>query len=460
MNNDHHKVIIGMQWGDEGKGKIVDVLSQHYDIISRFQGGNNAGHTIVKNNQTYKLSLLPSGVLTEGKKAFIGPGVVLDPLVFQQELAMLNDIGMDDAPDRIAVSAYATLILPQHQKEDAEREDNRTQKQKNHQNKNEGGGKDCQSDMAKEASQSQHRKIGTTGRGIGPAYAARAHRDAVRLYELFDDTKRSLIIQDIHRNHGQDTAKTYDRAFDILLPYIDIDTYFLEKAHEHQESIIFEGAQGLLLDKDFGSYPFVTSSNTVPMNIGLGALFPMQNITHILGVFKAYTTRVGEGPFPTEQDNEIGDLLGEKGGEFGTVTGRKRRCGWLDLVLLKHMVGLCKIDQLCITKIDVLDHLTDIQVATSYVYDQAKLLTMPQSVQNQVKNNVLDPIMAINLGLVRDVHYTTLPAWPNSGGTAGKQFFADLPDAAKDYIKFIEDYLEVSISIISTGPDHDDVIDC
>ena len=417
-------IVIGSQWGDEGKGKIVDWLANKADAVVRFQGGHNAGHTLVVNNQTYKLSLLPSGVV-RGKKSFIGNGVVLDLFALLKEIREVENKGIKVDRKTLSISEGATLILSYHKELDNARE-----------NKLNGI------------------KIGTTGRGIGPAYEDRVGRRAIRLCDIFDKDNLHNKVKNALFHHnpiriglGISEIKTENIISEIeeissfVKPFVKNVWKELLELQETKKNILFEGAQGALLDIDHGTYPFVTSSNTIGSQASIGSGVGLIKDSFTLGITKSYLTRVGEGPFPTEQKNEIGEKLGLLGNEFGTVTGRKRRCGWLDAVLLKQSVNIAGIDGIALTKLDVLDELDEIKMCVEYDLNGKKIDYLPAAVEDQLK---IKPI------------YKTFDGWKTP--TNGIKNIDDLPDNAKKYVFAIEDFIGAKISSISTSPERDDTI--
>ena len=416
--------VIGCQWGDEGKGKIVDWLSNIADVVVRFQGGHNAGHTIVLNNNTYKLSLLPSGII-RGKLSIIGSGVVVDPLALINEIDTLKKQGLNITPKLLKISNTATLILPYHQLMDKERE---KQKGKN--------------------------KIGTTGRGIGPAYEDKIGRRAIRICDLYDQENRKILIKNALAHHNlilkglgkkliniANINSLLDKVAPILEPFVDDTFEILHKKNNQGKNILFEGAQGSLLDIDYGTYPYVTSSNTIAPQAAIGSGIGPANTGYILGISKAYTTRVGNGPFPTELSNELGEKLRTKGNEFGVVTGRKRRCGWLDSVLLKYAVKLSSINGIALTKLDVLDSFKEIKICVGYRLGDKKLKTLPKSLDYI---NKVEPI------------YETLMGWNES--TRGIVNLNKIPKNALKYIKRLEELIDTNIALLSTSPEREDTI--
>jgi adenylosuccinate synthase len=418
-------VVVGSQWGDEGKGKIVDWLSEQADVIVRFQGGHNAGHTLVIDGVSYKLSLLPSGVARPGKLSVIGNGVVLDPHALAEEVKRLGEQGVVVTPESLRVAENATLILSLHRELDALRENSNT-----------------------------GTKIGTTKRGIGPAYEDKVGRRAIRLMDLKNLTTLPAKIDRLLTHHnalrrglGQDEISA-DAIFeelssvaDQVLPYMDKVWYLLDEQRRQGKRILFEGAQGALLDIDHGTYPFVTSSNTVAGQAATGCGLGPGSVDYVLGITKAYTTRVGEGPFPTEQENEVGEFLGTRGHEFGTVTGRRRRCGWFDAVLVRQTVCTSGINGIALTKLDVLDGLEEIKICVGYELDGVRIDYLPasQGAQERVK-----PI------------YESMPGWKES--TEGARTWAELPAQAIKYVRHVEELIGAPVAILSTSPERDDTI--
>ncbi len=418
-------VVVGSQWGDEGKGKIVDWLSEQADIVVRFQGGHNAGHTLVINGVTYKLSLLPSGVVRPGKLSVIGNGVVLDPGALVEEIARLKQQGVDVTPESLRIAENVTLILPLHQELDAIRESSTT-----------------------------GTRIGTTRRGIGPAYEDKVGRRAIRLMDLADlsvlggKIERLLVHHNaLRRGMGLaeiDAASVYDVLAAVaprVLPYMDSVWSLLDRKRREGKRILFEGAQGALLDVDHGTYPFVTSSNTVASQAATGSGVGPAAVGYVLGISKAYTTRVGAGPFPTEQINEIGRIIGERGREFGVVTGRPRRCGWFDAVLVRQTVRINGIDGLALTKLDILDGFSEIQVCVGYRLDGRLIDYLPASEHAQAQ---VEPV------------YETVAGW--EGRTAGARSWADLPAQAIKYVRRIEELVGCPVTLLSTSPEREDTI--
>lgn len=417
-------VVVGAQWGDEGKGKIVDWLSERADVVVRYQGGHNAGHTLVIDGVSYKLSLLPSG-LVRGKLSVIGNGVVVDPHHFVQELKKLRDQGVTITPENLRIAENAPLILSLHRDLDAAREN-----------------------------ATSGLKIGTTKRGIGPAYEDKVGRRSIRLMDLAEPDKLMQKIERLLAHHnalrrgmGEEEIKAqsiYDELMEVasdILPFMDRTWRLLDERRRTGARILFEGAQGALLDNDFGTYPYVTSSNTIASQAATGSGMGPGAINYVLGIAKAYTTRVGEGPFPTEQKNEIGEFLGVNGHEFGVVTGRKRRCGWFDAVLMRQMIAVCGINGIALTKLDVLDGLDEIKVCVAYELDGKKIDYMPASMgaQSRVK-----PV------------YETLEGWKET--TAGARSWAALPAKAIKYVRYIEELIGAPVALLSTSPEREDTI--
>ena len=418
-------VVVGSQWGDEGKGKIVDWLSEQADIVVRFQGGHNAGHTLVIGNTTYKLSLLPSGVVREGKLSIIGNGVVIDPQALIDEIGTLNKQGVKVTPESLRIAENAILILPLHRELDIARE--------------RASGKAA---------------IGTTGRGIGPAYEDKVGRRAIRFMDLGDLGSLSSKINRLLAHHNAlrrglameevSAAAVYDYLAAIapkVLPYMDSVWSLLDARRREGKRILFEGAQGALLDIDHGTYPYVTSSNTVAAQAATGSGLGPNAIDYVLGICKAYTTRVGQGPFPTEQTNEIGRMIGERGHEFGTVTGRPRRCGWFDAVLVRQTVRTCGIDGLALTKLDILDGFDEIRVCVAYTLDGREIDYMPAGEQAQAR---VEPV------------YETINGWKEP--TARARSWAELPAQAIKYVRRIEELVGCPVALLSTSPEREDTI--
>src|SRR4051812_42866499 len=418
-------VVVGAQWGDEGKGKIVDWLSEQADIVVRFQGGHNAGHTLVIGNTTYKLSLLPSGVVREGKLSIIGNGVVIDPQALIDEIATLAKQGVKVTPDSLRIAENATLILPLHREIDVARE--------------RASGKAA---------------IGTTGRGIGPAYEDKVGRRAIRFMDLADLESLRGKIDRLLTHHNAlrrglameevSAAAVYDYLAAIapkVLPYMDTVWSLLDARRREGKRILFEGAQGALLDIDHGTYPYVTSSNTVAAQAATGSGLGPNAIDYVLGICKAYTTRVGQGPFPTEQLNDVGKTLGARGKEFGVVTGRPRRCGWFDAVLVRQTARTSGINGLALTKLDILDGFEDIKVCVGYKLDGREIDYLPASASAQAR---VEPI------------YETVEGW--KGATAGARSWAELPAQAIKYVRRIEELVDCPVALLSTSPEREDTI--
>lgn len=416
--------IIGAQWGDEGKGKVVDWLASRADIVVRFQGGHNAGHTLVVGNQTYKLSLLPSGVV-RGKLGIIGNGVVLDPEALLSEISRVRGQGLDVGPHNLRIAENVPLILPLHPAIDKAREEAR------------GEG-----------------KIGTTGRGIGPAYEDKVARRAIRLCDLAEPETLSRKLDELLLHHNTLLkglgAATFEKQALLdqlvalapkLLPYAEAVWERLDGARHANKRVLFEGAQAVMLDVDHGTYPFVTSSNTVAGNAAAGSGIGPHGIGTVLGIAKAYTTRVGSGPFPTELFDDVGKRLGERGREFGTVTGRPRRCGWFDACLVRQAVKVGGVQGLALTKLDVLDGLTELKICTGYDIDGEVVKRLPAALGAQAKAK---PI------------YEVLEGWSQS--TMGARSWAELPANAIKYVKRIEELVEAPVTLLSTSPERDDTI--
>jgi adenylosuccinate synthase len=416
--------VIGAQWGDEGKGKIVDWLASRADMVVRFQGGHNAGHTLVVEGKTYKLSLLPSGIVT-GTPSIIGNGVVLDPWALKAEIERIREQGVEVTPDLLMVADNCPLILPIHRDLDALREDAS------------GAG-----------------KIGTTRRGIGPAYEDKVGRRAIRVCDLAHLAELEPMLDRLCAHHDalragfQEPPVDRDRLrsdlaeiAEFVMPFARPIWRDLDKARRSGKRILFEGAQGVLLDVDHGTYPFVTSSNTVAGTIASGSGTGPAAAGFVLGITKAYTTRVGSGPFPTEQDNAIGQTLGERGREFGTVTGRKRRCGWFDAVLVRQAVAVGGVTGVALTKLDVLDTLETVQVCTGYRLDGRKVDYLPAHAADQAR---VEPI------------YEEIRGWCES--TEGARSWADLPARAIKYVRRIEELIRCPVALVSTSPEREDTI--
>ena len=418
-------VVVGSQWGDEGKGKIVDWLSEQADVVIRFQGGHNAGHTLVIDGVTYKLRLLPSGIVRKNKISIIGNGVVVDPWALLDEIKEIKSKGVQVDVDNFIISESANLILPFHREMDEIRED--------------AAGKG---------------KIGTTRRGIGPAYEDKVGRRSIRVMDLrseknLDQRLESVLLHHnaIRKGLGKKIFKKNQLKKDLLKIAPEILKFSqpvwlkIDQFKRQKKKILFEGAQGILLDVDHGTYPFVTSSNTVASSAATGTGCGPNSINYVLGITKAYTTRVGEGPFPTELKDDIGNHLGEKGHEFGTVTSRKRRCGWFDGVLVRQTIKISGIDGIALTKLDVLDELDEINLCVAYELNGKKIDYFPSATEDQLN---VKPV------------YKKFEGWKSK--TQGIKKFDDLPEKAKIYVKAIEEFIETKISSISTSPEREDTI--
>ena len=417
--------VVGSQWGDEGKGKIVDWLSERADVVVRFQGGHNAGHTLVIDKKVYKLSLLPSGVVRPGKVGVIGNGVVVDPWALLAEIETLSSKGVLITPSNLKLADNVSLILPLHQ----------------------------QLDNALEEARGKS-KIGTTGRGIGPAYEDKVGRRAIRLCDLASPEILEARVQQLlfHHNallrglgapeaNAEDLlTKLYDIA-DHLLPFSTSVWLWLDEARRSGKRILFEGAQGAMLDVDHGTYPFVTSSNTLAGQAAAGTGVGSNAIGYVLGITKAYTTRVGSGPFPSEQENDIGEKLGLRGHEFGTVTGRKRRCGWFDAVMVRQAIKVGGIHGIALTKVDVLDGFEELKICTGYRLDNKIINFFPSGILEQ---NKIEPV------------YEVMEGWSES--TVGARSWVDLPAKAIKYVRRIEELIEAPVSMLSTSPERKDTI--
>ncbi len=417
--------VIGSQWGDEGKGKIVDVLSSEADMVVRFQGGHNAGHTLVIDGVTYKLHLLPSGIVRPGKMSIIGNGVVVDPKALLEEIETVKGQGVDVSEDNLLLAENATLILPVHPALDIAMEEARGAK-----------------------------KIGTTGRGIGLAYEDKVARRGIRVCDLAHSDHLKERIENMLDHHnvllkgmGAEEMKVtdiYDELMgmaDQILSYSGVAWKAIDDADKAGKKILFEGAQGHFLDVDHGTYPFVTSSNTVAAQAAAGAGVGSKKIGYVLGITKAYTTRVGSGPFPTELHDDIGEEIGKKGHEFGTSTGRKRRCGWFDSVLVRQAIKTGGIDGIALTKMDVLDGFDEIKVCVAYDLNGERIDYLPASTVDQAN---IKPI------------YETIPGWKDT--SQGARSWADIPAAAVKYVRHIEELIEAPVALLSTSPDRDDTI--
>lgn len=418
-------VVVGAQWGDEGKGKIVDWLSEQADIVVRFQGGHNAGHTLVIDGVTYKLALLPSGVVRGGKLSVIGNGVVVDPWHLVDEIARIQAQGVAIAPETLRIADNATLILPLHRELDHFRE-----------------------------TANAGLKIGTTKRGIGPAYEDKVGRRAIRVVDLADPDTLPAKIERLLAHHnalrrglGIDEVDAGALLAELkaiaptILPYVAPVWSLLDEERRHGKRILFEGAQGALLDVDHGTYPFVTSSNIVAAQAATGSGLGPGAIGYVLGIAKAYTTRVGEGPFPTELFDEIGETIGAKGREFGVNTGRKRRCGWFDAVLVRQTVRTSGIHGIALTKLDILDGFETIRICTGYRLDGQTIDHLPASQAAQAR---VEPI------------YEEIPGWAET--TAGARSWAELPAQAIKYVRRIEELIGAPVALLSTSPERDDTI--
>jgi adenylosuccinate synthase len=417
--------VIGAQWGDEGKGKIVDWLSGGADVVVRFQGGHNAGHTLVIDGVTYKLSLLPSGVVRPGKLAIIGNGVVVDPWAFLEEIARVRALGVAVTPDNLIVAENATLILPLHR----------------------------ELDVARETSNSVQ-ALGTTKRGIGPAYEDKVGRRALRVVDLKDFTSLPRKIERLLAHHnclrrGSNLPEIDDAALlaslkeiaPKILPFATCAWRRLDEVRRQGKRILFEGAQAVLLDIDHGTYPYVTSSNTVAGQAAAGSGIGPRDIGYVLGIVKAYTTRVGEGPFPTELTDDTGERIGKIGAEFGTVTGRKRRCGWFDAVLVRQTVITGGIDGIALTKLDVLDGFDEVKLCTGYRLDGREIDHLPADATEQAR---CVPI------------YETMDGWKDS--TRGARSWAQLPAQAVKYVRRVEELIGATVALLSTSPEREDTI--
>ena len=418
-------VVIGSQWGDEGKGKIVDWLSERADVVVRFQGGHNAGHTLVIDGNVYKLHLLPSGIVRKGKQSVIGNGVVIDPWALVSEIERIQEQGVEISPENLLIAENAPLILPVHQELDQLREKARGEN-----------------------------KIGTTGRGIGPAYEDKIARRAVRVCDLADRellegrVDALLMHHNILRkgmgepeiNREELIAKLLEIAPKIL-PYSGVVWKLLDEARHEGNWVLFEGAQGVMLDIDHGTYPFVTSSNTAAGQAGSGSGCGPKSTGYVLGITKAYTTRVGSGPFPTELHDEIGQGLGERGHEFGTTTGRKRRCGWFDAVMVRQAAKVSGMDGIALTKVDVLDGMEELKICVGYKVGDKTYTHLPAATGLQDK---VEPI------------YETMPGWSES--TMGARSWGELPANMIKYIRRIEELIETPVALLSTSPEREDTI--
>ena len=418
-------VVIGTQWGDEGKGKIVDWLSEKANLVVRFQGGHNAGHTLVVDEKIFKLSLLPSGIVRDNTIVLIGNGVVIDPFHLKKEIDELKNQNIQISSENLIISDSAFLILPIHQVIDKLRENKKNDE-----------------------------KIGTTGRGIGPAYEDKVGRRGLRICDLFDKDELSSKLEQLYGFHniwlkamGEKNLNPEDlleNLWDLgktLKTYVQPSWHLINKYNQPTSNILFEGAQGTFLDIDHGTYPFVTSSNTIASQAGIGSGLGPTDVDYTLGITKAYTTRVGSGPFPTELKDKIGEKLGRRGKEFGTVTARKRRCGWFDAVLVRQTIKISGINGIALTKLDVLDELDEIKVCVGYNLNGKKLDYLPAATEDQFN---IKPT------------YKTFKGWKTS--TKGIRNMKDLPENAKKYIYAIEDFIKAKISSVSTSPEREDTI--
>ncbi len=420
-------IVVGTQWGDEGKGKIVDLLTQYADLVVRFQGGNNAGHTLVVDGEKFVFHLIPSGILYENKLCLIGNGVVLDPAILIDELEHLSSRGRKVSPEQLKISLNTHLIMPYHKA----------------------------LDHASEAAKSEGKKIGTTGRGIGPCYRDKVGRSGIKVADLFDKElfkdklsenvkEKNFLLTNLLGASPLDEAEIYDQyqAYaEALEPYADNVSVMIDEAQKAGKNVLFEGAQGTQLDIDHGTYPFVTSSNTVAGGACCGAGIGPSKIDYVIGICKAYTTRVGAGPFPTELPDTTGDHLQQKGGEFGATTGRKRRCGWLDGVVLKDAVRINGLDGLVITKLDVMSGLDPVKICTRYQVGGRTFETMPANIRH------VEAAMPI---------YEEVAGWEDDISACSS--FEELPQAAQDYVKAIEDFAQVPLAILSVGPGREQTI--
>ena len=418
-------VVVGSQWGDEGKGKIVDWLSSEADVVVRFQGGHNAGHTLVIDKKVFKLRLLPSGIVRKGKISILGNGVVIDPWALLNEIKDIKKKGIEVTPENFMISESASLILPFHQEMDEIRED--------------AAGKG---------------KIGTTRRGIGPCYEDKVGRRSIRVMDLRSESNLDNRLENVLLHHNairKGLKKKIYKKNDLKKKLLEIAPEILRFAQpvwlkldelkQDRKKILFEGAQGILLDVDHGTYPFVTSSNTVPAMAATGSGSGPDKIGYILGITKAYTTRVGSGPFPTELQDEIGESLGRRGKEFGTVTARKRRCGWFDAVLVRQTIKISGINGIALTKLDVLDNLDEIKMCIGYKLNGKQIDYLPAASEDQFN---IKPI------------YKVFPGWKKN--TQGIRNMKDLPENAKKYIYALEDFICAKVSSISTSPERNDTI--
>ncbi len=422
-------VVVGTQWGDEGKGKVVDLLTNYADCIVRFQGGNNAGHTLVVDGKKYIFHIIPSGILYQEKTCMIGNGVIIDPGVLLQEMDELKEKGLPVTPERLMISENAHLIMPYHK----------------------------MLDHAREASLAKGKKIGTTGRGIGPCYMDKVGRVGIKAGDFMDwgqllDKLQANIEEKnfyLTKQYNADPASfdeiksQFEQYADMLSPFIGNVSVALDTARKAGKNVLFEGAQGTQLDIDHGTYPFVTSSNTIAGNACIGSGFGPAHIDEVIGILKAYTTRVGEGPFPTElpEGDPVGDELQKKGGEFGATTGRRRRCGWLDMVVASDAVRLNGLTGLAITKLDVLSGRKKLNIARKYRVDDEEFTCMPGNIRKTIKAK---PVYEEVAGWEQDI--------------SGVRSYEDLPQEARDYVKRIEDISGIAPVIVSVGPDREETL--
>ncbi len=420
-------VVVGTQWGDEGKGKIVDLLTEYADLIVRFQGGNNAGHTLVVDGEKFIFHLIPSGILYQDKKCAVGNGVVLDPAVFIEELRGLEEKGLPVTPQRLTISENTHLIMPYHKA----------------------------LDHAREAAKSEGKKIGTTGRGIGPCYEDKIVRNGIKITDLLDSqlfreklennvAEKNFLLEKMLSAKPLDAGSIYDEYMkyaELLAPYAGNVSVLVDETRKNGGNVLFEGAQGTQLDIDHGTYPFVTSSNTVAGGACCGAGIGPSQIDCVIGICKAYTTRVGAGPFPTELFDETGDLIQRRGAEFGATTGRRRRCGWLDGVVLKDAVRLNGLNGLAVTKLDVMSGIDPISICDSYKVDGETFTAMPANIRNVER---AQPV------------YRQVKGW--EGDITGARSLEDLPGEARDYVQRIEETAGTPISILSVGPGREQTI--
>ncbi len=420
-------VVVGTQWGDEGKGKIVDLLTEYADLIVRFQGGNNAGHTLVVDGEKFIFHLIPSGILYQDKKCAVGNGVVLDPAVFIEELRGLEEKGLPVTPRRLTISENTHLIMPYHKA----------------------------LDHAREAAKSEGKKIGTTGRGIGPCYEDKIVRNGIKITDLLDSqlfreklennvAEKNFLLEKMLSAKPLDAGSIYDEYMkyaELLAPYAGNVSVLVDETRKNGGNVLFEGAQGTQLDIDHGTYPFVTSSNTVAGGACCGAGIGPSQIDCVIGICKAYTTRVGAGPFPTELFDETGDLIQRRGAEFGATTGRRRRCGWLDGVVLKDAVRLNGLNGLAVTKLDVMSGIDPISICDSYKVDGETFTAMPANIRNVER---AQPV------------YRQVKGW--EGDITGARSLEDLPGEARDYVQRIEETAGTPISILSVGPGREQTI--